>query len=297
MRSFVRVVETGSFTAVAKEQNTNQATISKRVASLEKQLGSLLLVRGGRTHVLTEVGKSYFQRALNILLAIDEAEAEARSVTANPKGVLRITAPSIFGGMYIAPTLPRFLNKYPRIQVDLVLEEKKTDLITEGIDVAIRLGELADSTLVAKKLGYHELIIVTSPEYLKSHSTPSTLKDLEQHNCLMYSLLPKKGTVWSLNTNSVAEDVEVSGNFQCDNGYGIKQMLLVNAGVALLPYWLVHNELKQGKLVRILKDYNKLYPINAVFPKSRYIPLKVRSFLDYLEEVVHLYPVISSSSL
>ncbi|OCQ24066.1 LysR family transcriptional regulator [Pseudoalteromonas luteoviolacea] len=293
MRSFIRVVETGSFSAVAVELNTNQATISKRIASLENKLGTKLLVRGSRKHTLTEAGKAYFERVSNIVMEIDEAEAEARSLTATPKGHLRITVPTMFGSMYVAPVISEFLSLYPEIGLDMKFDENMVDLVREGIDVAIRLGDLQDSSLVAKNLGYDELIVVASPKYLSKYSIPSRLEDLKTHNCLIYSLSPKRGTVWVFGTQSNTTKVEVTGNFQCDNGMGLMEMLLADAGIALMPKWMVHQEIEAGRLLHILNDHYKRYPISAVFPKNRYIPLKVRSFLDFMAKVIRTDPVLS----
>lgn len=293
MRSFIRVVETGSFSAVAREQNTNQATISKRIASLEKKLGTKLLVRGSRKHSLTETGKTYFERVTNIVMEIDEAEAEARSLTATPKGDLRITVPTMFGGMYVAPVISEFLATYPDINLDIKFDENMVDLVKEGIDVAIRLGDLQDSSMIAKNLGYDELIIVASPSYLSNQPTIESTEDLANHNCLIYSLSPKRGTVWVFSDKSETSSIEVTGNFQCDNGMGLKEMLLANAGIALMPKWLVDRELESGQLVHILKDSYKRYPITAVFPNSRYVPLKVRCFVDFMQKMIRTDPILS----
>ncbi|UTW48540.1 LysR family transcriptional regulator [Bacterioplanoides sp. SCSIO 12839] len=293
MRSFIRVVETGSFSAVAKEQNTNQATISKRIAGLEDKLGTRLLVRGNRTHTLTETGKTYYERVSNIVMEIDEAEAEARSLTATPKGHLRVTVPTMFGGMYIAPVISEFLATYPEISLDFKFDENSVDLVKEGIDVAIRLGDLQDSSMIAKNLGYDELIIVASPEYLEKNSTPTKLEDLENHNCLIYSLSPKKGTVWVFSDPSKKTEVGVTGNFQCDNGLGLMEMLQANAGIALMPRWMVDAEIERGELTHILKDYYKRYPISAVFPNNRYVPLKARCFIEFMQKTIKTDPVLS----
>ena len=293
MRSFIRVVETGSFSAVAREQNTNQATISKRIASLEKKLGTKLLVRGSRKHSLTETGKTYFERVTNIVMEIDEAEAEARSLTATPKGDLRITVPTMFGGMYVAPVISEFLATYPEINLDIKFDENMVDLVKEGIDVAIRLGDLQDSSMIAKNLGYDELIIVASPSYLSNQPTIESTEDLANHNCLIYSLSPKRGAVWVFSDKSETSSIEVTGNFQCDNGMGLKEMLLANAGIALMPKWLVDRELESGQLVHILKDSYKRYPISAVFPNSRYVPLKVRCFVDFMQKMIRTDPILS----
>lgn len=293
MRSFIRVVETGSFSAVAKEQNTNQATISKRVAGLEKKLGTKLLVRGSRRHTLTEAGQAYFERVSHIVAAIDEAEAEARSLTATPKGHLKITVPTMFGSLYVAPVISQFLAAYPDIDLDIKFDENLVALVKEGIDVAIRLGDLQDSSMMAKTLGYDELIMVASPTYLERHPAPTRLEELNAHNCLIYSLSPKRGTVWTFNRTPGASEIPVSGNFQCDNGIGLKEMLLAHAGIALMPRWMVDKELRTGDLVHLLPDYAKRYPISAVFTNNQYVPLKVRVFLAFMETTIAADPVLS----
>ena len=293
MRSFIRVVETGSFSAVAKEQNTNQATISKRVAGLEKKLDTKLLVRGSRRHTLTEAGQAYFERVSHIVAAIDEAEAEARSLTATPKGHLKITVPTMFGSLYVAPVISEFLAAYPDIDLDIKFDENLVALVKEGIDVAIRLGDLQDSSMMAKTLGYDELIMVASPTYLERHPAPTRLEELNAHNCLIYSLSPKRGTVWTFNRTPGASEIPVSGNFQCDNGIGLKEMLLAHAGIALMPRWMVDKELRTGDLVHLLPDYAKRYPISAVFTNNQYVPLKVRVFLAFMETTIAADPVLS----
>lgn len=294
IRSFIRVVETGSFSAAAMEQNTNQATISKRIAWLERKLETKLLIRGSRKHTLTETGKAYFIRVSNIIPEIDEAEAEARSLTAKPKGDLRITVPTMFGSMYIAPVISEFLTTYPEINLNVNFSENIIDLVKEGIDVAIRLGDMRDSSMIAKNIGFDELIIVASPTYLMNNSTPKSIHQLSSHNCLIYSLSPKSKAVWTFSKEGRTDNVEVSGNFQCDNGMGLKEMLLANAGIALMPKWSVDHELRTGQLVHVLKGCYKRYPISALISDNRYVPLKVRCFIDFMRKVIAEDPVLSS---
>jgi len=293
MRSFVRVVETGSFSAVAKEEDTTQATISKRVAALEAELGARLLVRGSRVHQLTETGQSYYERVVNILSEIEEAESEARSLTAAPTGKLRVTVPTMFGSLYIAPVISEFLATYPEIHLDLKFSEKMVDLVEEGIDVAIRLGDLKDSSMIARRLGKDDLILVASPGYLAQHPAPQHPSELNAHNCLVYSLAAR-GTVWSFSGQPGDTAVHVNGNFQCDTGCGLMEMLLANAGIAFMPTWLVSPYIESGKLVHILKEYYRTYPINAVYPQNRYIPLKTKCFLDYMEKTIKTDPVLTA---
>jgi DNA-binding transcriptional LysR family regulator len=285
MRSFARVVETGSFSAVATEQNTNQATISKRVAALESVLGVRLLVRGSRSHRLTEAGQSYYERAINILAEIDEAESEARSVSSSPKGRIRVTLPTLFGSLYVAPKVPLFLANFPDIHLDMSFSERMVNLVEENIDVALRLGDLKDSSLVAKRLGSYDLLIVATPGYLKTHGEPQHPSELNAHNCLLYTL-GLNGAEWSFTNQNLETAIQVNGNFQCDTGFGLMEMALANAGIAFMPNWLVGTYIESGELVHILKDYHRRFPINAVYPQSRYIPLKTKCFIDFISEVI-----------
>lgn len=293
MRSFVRVVETGSFSAVAKEEDTTQATISKRVAALEAELGVRLLVRGSRVHQLTETGQSYYERVVSILGEIEEAESQARSLTATPRGKLRVSVPTMFGSLYIAPVISEFLATNPEIHLDMKYSEKMVDMVEEGIDVAIRLGELKDSSMIARRLGSDDLIIVASPGYLEKHQAPVHPGELKQHNCLVYSLTAR-GTVWSFTDKPADTAVHVSGNFQCDTGIGLMEMLLANAGIAFMPTWSVAHYIESGELVHILKGYNRNYPINAVYPLNRYTPLKTKSFIDFMERTIKTDPLLTA---
>lgn len=292
MRSFVRVVETGSFSTVAREQDTNQATISKRVAALEAELGTRLLVRGSRSHKLTEAGQSYYERAVNILNEIEEAESEARSLTSMPRGRLRITVPSLFGSLYVAPLISEFLATFPEIRLDMSFSEKMVNLVEENIEVAIRLGELKDSSMIARRLGSYKLIIVASPNYLKKHSEPQHPRELSKHNCLVYTL-GSHGAVWSFTNQKADSSVNVSGNFQCDTGFGLMEMVLANAGIAFMPSWLVASHIESGQLIHILKNYFQSYPINAVYPQNRYISLKTKCFIDFMEKEIKTNPILS----
>lgn len=293
MRSFARVVETGSFSAVAKEQNTNQATISKRVAALESELEAKLLVRGSRVHNLTETGKSYYERVVNILHEVEEAESEARSLTATPRGKLRVALPIMFGSLYVAPVMPEFLATYPEINLELKFSEKFVDLVEEGVDIAIRLGELKDSSLIARRLGTDDQIVVASPAYLAQTSEPKHPDELNQHNSLLFSSA-EKGVTWNFSNQKPEVVAQVKGNFQSDTGSGLKEMLLAGAGIAFMPTWSVATEIKEGKLNHVLKDYYRRYPINAVYSKDRYMPLKMRCFLDFMEKVIKTNPFLSN---
>ncbi|MCW8327844.1 LysR family transcriptional regulator [Photobacterium sp. SDRW27] len=284
MRAFIRVVQTGSFSAAAREKNTTQATISKKVAALETMLGVKLLTRSSRELSLTQVGAEYYEKCVSIIGELDEAEASARSQVASPKGIIRITAPVVFGRLVIAPILSEFLSLYPEIKVDLTLSDKHVDLISEGVDVAIRARELEDSSLIARHLFDNPMLLVAAPDYLAQHGEPKEPTELRRHNCLVYSML-KTVNIWHFFHQDKNISVAVNGNFQGDNGDVILKLVLDGTGLAQLPVWMVDEHLKSGELKQILSDFvAKPLPFNAIYPQSRYVPLKVRCFVDFLKQ-------------
>lgn len=293
MRAFIRVVQIGSFSAAAREQGTSQATISKKVAALESKLGVKLLSRSSRELSLTEVGTEYYDKCVAIIAELDEAEATARSLVASPRGTIRIAAPVVFGRLVIAPVLAEFLTLYPDIKVDLVLSDKHVDLIAEGIDVAFRAKQLEDSSLVARYLFDNPMLLVASPEYLAIHGGPKEPIDLKRHNCLVYSML-KSINIWHFDYKGTVMSVPVSGNCQCDSGDVILELALAGLGVAELPIWMLDEHLKSGRLKLLLPEYKaKPLPFHAVYPQNRHVPLKVRSFVDYMKQKLAENPLFS----
>ncbi|MEF1199226.1 LysR family transcriptional regulator [Vibrio owensii] len=284
MRAFVRVVQTGSFSATGREMNTSQTTISKKVAALEKKIGVKLLARSSRDHALTPAGAKYYQTCVDILGELDEAEAEARSEVASPQGTIRISAPVAFGRILLAPIMAEFFQRYPDIKVDLQLSDQHTDLISDGIDVAIRAKQLEDSTLIARHLFDNPMLVLAAPNYLQQHGEPKTPEDLKQHNCLVYSRM-KDINVWNFTKQNQKHAVAVNGNFQSDNGDVLLEVALTGMGIVTLPIWMVEHHLKEGRLTQLMSDYTgQNLPFNAVYLQSRYTPLKVRCLIDFLKE-------------
>lgn len=284
MRAFVRVVETGSFSATAKEMNTSQTTISKKVAALENQLGVKLLTRSSRDHSLTSQGNEYYKTCVNILSELDEAEANVRSQTAQPQGNIRIAAPVAFGRILLAPIITAFFQQYPDIKIDLLLSDKHVNLISEGVDVAIRAKKLEDSSLVARHLFDNPMLLFASPTYLAQYGEPLHPNDLTTHNCLIYSGL-KDANVWHFSRDNIDDSVFVSGNFQSDNGDILLDLALTGVGIVSLPLWMAKAHLLSGELHHIMTDYSgQNLPISAIYPQRRYTLLKVRCFVDFLKE-------------
>lgn len=284
MRAFVRVVQTGSFSAAGRDMNTTQTTISKKVAALEKKLGVKLLTRGSRDHALTPTGTEYFEQCVAILDELDEAEARARSEVALPRGVIRIAAPVAFGRLVIAPHIAEFFSLYPEIKVDLVLSDRYADMVSDGIDVAIRARQLEDSSLVARHLFNNPMMLLASPEYLTRYGVPKEPEELKQHNCLVFSNL-KSINVWRFIKDDKELSVTVNGNFQSDNGDVLLETALAGIGIVQLPNWMVSKHIKSGELKDIMGDYSgQTIPFNAIYPQNRYVPLKVRCFVDFMKE-------------
>jgi len=290
MRIFVRVVKAGNFSAVARELSTTQPTISKKITHLEKELGVKLLRRSSREQELTEAGRAYFQRCQRILDEIDEAESIVRQQTVAPQGTLRITTPVDFSHSILAPLLRDFLQLYPDIYVDLILDNREIDLVAEGVDVAIRVGELKDSALFAKPVAESYFCMVASPAYLEQHGTPASPEDLKHHNCISYSLR----RVWEIVKNEESISLPVSSNMRCNNGDMILESVLIGSGLAILPYWLVYKKLNAGTLKQIMPQATPGFvPISAVYLDKKYLPLKVQSFIDFFSQWSKAHPAFN----
>jgi DNA-binding transcriptional LysR family regulator len=287
MKIFVRVVRAGSFTAVALELNSTQPTISKKISQLETELGVKLLRRTSREQELTEAGQEYFERCQKILDDIDETESLVRSLRVSPQGVLRITAPVDFSNSILAPLLQTFLECYPDIKIDLILDNREIDLIAEGVDVAVRVGDLKDSSLFAKHISKSYYCMVASPTYIKRNGIPKIAKDMAQHNCVQYSLHDNVDFI----KDEEGQSVSVSGNFRCNSGNMILESAIIGTGMAILPYWLVYQALKSGELVQVFSKAEPIYfPISTVFIDKKYLPLKVQSFIDFFKVEINKHP-------
>ena len=293
MKIFVRVVQLGSFTAVAIEMEMTQSSVSKRVAALETGLGTKLIIRNCRKTLLTEVGSNYFSHCISILNELDKAEAQVKEYTSKPMGNLRMSLPDTFGRLYIVPFLPDFKKKYPDIHLDVSLLSRRVDLVSEGIDVAIRIGKLEDSNLIARKIGSCPRVMVASPGYLKVNGIPKNADDLLRHHCLMFT---KRGGFnhWHFIYQGKELTTQINGTMKSSSGDVIRECALGDMGIAVLPRWLVHEALKQGKLIAIMEDYLPMeFPIHAVYPQNHFVPVKVRCFIKHYQDVFSQNPIIS----
>jgi len=281
---FVAVVEQGGFSSAAQVLGISKSAVSKRIGLLEQHLGVKLLQRTTRKISLTEAGEHYFAHAKVAHGAAKDAEDAVTQLQGEPQGRLRINAPMSFGRLHLAPLIPKFLARFPKINIDLVMDDKHVDLVGDGFDVAIRAGVLPDSSLIARKLAPLNSVICASPGYLKKQGHPSTPEQLEDHNCLLYSYANQLNS-WTLMDHKESHVIEVSGNYQVNNSEALREALMQDMGVARLPTFVAAADIESGALVQVLPEYKMPHiTIYALFLERQYMPAKVRVFLDFVIE-------------
>jgi DNA-binding transcriptional LysR family regulator len=285
MTAFVRVVETGSFSAAARQLRVGQPAISKTIAQLEERLQVRLLVRSTHSLSPTDAGLRFYERARLAIREVDEAELEARGAGASLSGRLRVSAATTFARISIVPRLPEFLTRHPSLDVDVVLDDRVIDLVSEGIDVGLRLGQLADSTAVARKIASGRRSVVATPSYLARAGTPKTPSDLAHHHSVAYSQL---GNDWTFRKEGAEISVTMRGRLRVSAAEGIRAAVLADMGLAVASDWMFAPELASGAVKRLLPDW-ALPPIDlwAVFPTGRLASAKARAFADFVEEVLN----------
>ncbi|WP_392890593.1 LysR family transcriptional regulator [Pseudomonas migulae] len=290
MAIFARVVERGSFSAVAREMQISQPTISKVVKALETELGGKLIARSTRQLSLTDEGLRYYAECRQILAAVDAAEHSFQSGKERIAGHLRIGSSVSFGRLQIAPRLAEFLKRYPDIDIDLQLNDQNQDLIREGLDVTFRIGELNDSGLIARQIGITHRVTVAAPDYLRQHGQPQSPAELSAHNCLQFNLLNSQN-LWVFENNNKRHEVRIKGSAQSNNSEAIREMVLGGLGIALSPVWLFSEDLKAGRVTAILSDYvAQSLPIHAVSPANRRQSARVKAFVDYMSQALDAAP-------
>jgi DNA-binding transcriptional LysR family regulator len=279
---FVQVVERGSFTAAASQLGLRKSSISRGVARLEEDLGVRLLHRTTRRLNLTEAGSAYFARVRDVTSSIDEATSEVREMGHEPRGMVRITAVPDSGSSVLADIIARFVRQYPKIRVELVLTSRSVDLVEEGIDLALRAGVLRDSPLIARKIGPTDLGLFAAPAYVRRRGKPKALRDLGQHDCVLYR--PEAGkNVWRLTGPKGEASVEVTGPIGTDDMSFNAHAVAAGAGIGLLPTVLAANGLEHGKLTRVLPDYAVTGgAVYIVSPPSRHQLARVRLLRDFM---------------
>ncbi len=282
MTIFTRVVDSRSFTAAAERLGLSKSVVSRRITDLENRLGARLLNRTTRRLSLTEVGQAFYERCVRILAEVDEAERSVADLYAQPRGTLRINAPMSFGMMHIAPAIGEFLGRHPGLEIEMDLNDRFVDLIDEGYDVAVRIGRLRDSSLVARRLAPARRVVVGSPAYFARHGRPRHPDDLTGHNCLIYSNAPL-AEQWQFRIDGEVRSIKVSGCLRVNNGEVLREAAIAGQGLAVLPTFIAGEALSRGLLDAVLVDCTvSEVAVHAVYPHNRHLSPKVRAFVDFL---------------
>ena len=290
MSVFAAVVENNSLAGAARVKNLSPSVVSKQLAALEDRLGVRLLNRTTRRISLTEVGSAYYERCKRILADVDEAEIAVSQSHAAPRGRLRLTAPTTFAHRHVAPHLPEFITRFPEVEVQLLVNDRIVDLVDEGIDLAIRIAGLKDSSLIARKLANNYRSIVAAPEYLAKYGRPNAPADLNQHALLTY---PPGNPIndWHFVVDGAETVIRAQGTIMTSNGDSILKAVQAGGGLAMLPSFMTGEHIKNGRLIEVLGEYvREDVPIFAVYPSSRHLSPKVRAFVDFLVDTYGAHP-------
>ena len=283
--AFVRVAEHGGFTAAARKLGLSVSAITKSVARLEEELGTQLFNRTTRRVAMTDYGQEFFERCVPLLSELEEAEASIRQANAVPQGRVRAVVPFSFGRVTVVPALPRFVAQYPKIMLDLEFNDRPIGFIEEGLDVAVRTGELSDSRLITRLLTRGVQKTVASPKYLKKFGTPKTPQDLhaQQHQCIVGRFGPE----WSFRTKAGKDlNVRVHSTLTIQNGDAVREAAVAGLGIAQGTWWLFRKDLEVGTVVPVLEEFDREgMPVSVIYPANRHLPAKVRAFIDFLVEI------------
>ena len=278
---FVRVVADGGFTAAAASLGVSKSFVSRQLGALEDRLGARLLNRTTRKLTLTDVGSGFYDRCRRILDELTEAEGTVTSLQTSPRGTLRVALPMSFGVEHVTPEIARFLERHPDLHVEMDLSDRRVDLLGEGFDLAIRIGALSDSSMIARKLASSCMVLVASPAYLDAPGRPTRAAELRQHACLQYTYSPT-GQSWRFTEGGHEVTVTGEGRVTANNGEALREMAKAGQGIARLPDFIVNASLADGSLERVLPDTSESGTIWAVYPHNRHLSAKVRLFVEFL---------------
>jgi DNA-binding transcriptional LysR family regulator len=282
---FTRVVACGGLSAAARTLALSPSAVSKQIARLEKRLGARLLNRSSRSIRLTSEGETFYEGAVRSLSAMEEAENALRSHSTSPRGLLRVFGPPAFGYLQLAPLVPEFVERYPDMCVEFQLQNEIVDPVEAGIDVAIRLGRLRDSSLVARRIGGTRWVICAAPAYLRRYGTPRIPSDLMSHNCMSFSVRTHR-LDWVFHDNGRRVRIPVKGNAISNQGEMLRQLALEGVGVVRISEFVVAADLAAGRLVSLLADHmdSEEEPIHALYQQQRHLSPRIRVFLDFLQK-------------
>jgi DNA-binding transcriptional LysR family regulator len=287
MEVFIRIVETGSFSAAARQLHVGQPAVSKSLAQLEQRLGVQLLVRSTQRLTPTEAGQIFYERAKHAIGEVDEAEMAARGTSSSLSGELRVSAAVTFARLLVVPRLSEFLEQHPALQMDVILDDRIIDPIEAGVHVALRMGSLADSSLVARKIGQSPRLVLGTPAYFKKHGEPREPAELAAHQAVVYSQ-PGAGAVWTFRKGRAEAFVTVSGRVRITAAEGVREAVFSGLGLTVSSEWMFAPELQSGVVKAVLQDWT-LPPIElwAVFPSGRRASAKARAFAAFLEDALN----------
>ena len=277
---FVAVAETESFTAASKRLGISTAQVSRQVSALENRLNTKLFYRTTRKVSLTEEGNVYYQHCRQVLDGLEDAERAISNLRGTPQGLIKLTAPVTYGEKYIMPLVNDFMLQYPEVEVTIDMTNRQVDLVEGSFDLAIRLGRLTSSSMMAKRLTSRTMYVCASPEYLQKYGIPHSLSELRQHNCLIGNY-----DHWRFQESGKEKSIRVSGTLNCNSGYGLRDAVIKGIGLAQLPDYYIDKDLELGAIVPILTNYQEPDEgIWALYPHNRHLSPKVRMLVDYLAE-------------
>lgn len=289
IKIFLQVADDGSFSATARRRNMSVSSIARQISGLEERIGVRLLNRTTRHHSLTEVGKIYYQRMKQLLSEFENINDTVISYHSSARGTLRVHLRSSVARIVI-PQLKRFQEKFPDIVLEITLTEDRVDLVSEGVDVAVWLGNIEDSNYIARRLTGADRIVVGSRAYLEGHPKVEKLEDLQDHQCIVYSRAAYARDIWRFIKDNETFDIPVKGNLRTRSGWALYNYVMNNLGLAMIQKWMIVNELHDGSVVRLLPEYScnsveQDLPLFVVYPHSQMLPTKSRAFIDFLVEV------------
>ena len=285
MKTVVAVVETHSFTAASERLGMSKALVSKYVGEVESSLGIRLFNRTTRQLALTDAGRSYYEHSLNLLEQFSAMVDNVTGEQTSPRGLLRISAPVTFGEMKLSPIMPKFLQMYPELNVEVKVTNNAIDMGEEGVDVRLRIGGVADSNMIARHIRTFPLILCASPAYIEKHGMPETPEDISKHACIIDSNF-RVGKQWPvISKNGDATTINVNSNIAVNSPKAVQEIAMAGGGIAMIPEFIVEGAIKAGSLISILPDYTTLeFGLFAIYPHRKYVSRKVRCFIDFVLE-------------
>jgi len=282
---FIKVVQEGSFSKAAQSLGMPNSTVSAKISSLEKRLGVTLIQRTTRKLNITPAGNAYFKRCMLGLEEIKAAEAEIANIQGEPQGLLRITAPNELGSTVLPQLISNFIKKYPKVRIEVLLTDRRVDLVSENVDLAIRAGDMKDSTMIARRVGSIYFAPFASPKYLKANGNPTHPRELKQHSCLQFT--PIGVDEWKMTSSKGSLNVPLSGRVLINDMAALRKMAVMGDGIVFLPTYYCYTEVSNKQLIRILPEWrSNLAPVHFVYPAQRFVTPKLSAFMTMAADAI-----------